>query len=84
MKTEFCTTRQAAETLGLSVYTVRDYFRLGYIKGIKVGWMTLIPIDEIDRVKKLRRAGKPWVEITAGGEIARMDTLWKRGRGEQI
>ncbi len=59
MKVNLYTTNQLAEKLGLSVTTIRNYFRSGRIKGIKVGTTIAIPDEEVTRLKKLdRRPGQ--------------------------
>lgn len=69
MQTEFYSTDQVAEILGLSVVTIRNYFRDGRIKGVKIGPAIAVPAAEVERLKKLARRPSHISWKTEEGEV---------------
>lgn len=49
---DFMRTYEAQERLSMSKTTLHKYLKAGLIKSTKLQGMILIPIDEIDRLKK--------------------------------
>jgi len=54
-KEEFYTVKEFAEIMKLSPKTIRSMCFDGKIRGIKLGREYRIPVEEIDRLKKIKR-----------------------------
>lgn len=59
--------RQAADAVGLSHWTIRQYIRAGKIRAVRIGKRILVEPEELERLVNAGRGERPWKEYVDAG-----------------